>query len=277
MGVADGKVAFISGVARGQGRSHAVRLAEEGADIIGFDICADDPAVEYPLATAEDLEETKNLIEKTGRAAVLSVADVRDYDAVKKVIDEGVAQLGRLDIVLANAGVMAITNDFRLKRAAWDVGINVMLNGVYNTVEAALPHVRAGGRGGSIVITSSTAGLTGGLSDGSPGIQGYIAAKHGVVGLMRGWSNCLAKERIRVNTVHPTGVASPMVVNEAFGTFVQNYPEIAGIMQNPFPIEPHGMLEPSDVTNTVIHLISDAGQYTTGTEVRVDAGFSSRA
>ncbi len=276
MGVADGKVAFISGVARGQGRSHAVRLAEEGADIIGFDICDDDPAVEYPLATPDDLEETRALIEKFGRTAILSVADVRDFDGVKKVVDDGVAALGRLDIVLANAGVMAITGEHRLRRAAWDVGIDVMLNGVFNTVEAALPHLRAGGRGGSIVITSSTAGLTGGLSDGSPGIQGYIAAKHGVVGLMRGWANVLAKENIRVNTVHPTGVASPMVVNEAFGRFVQEYPEVAGIMQNPFPV-PDGLLAPEDVTNSIIHLISDAGQYITGTTFRVDAGFSSRA
>ncbi|WP_179467048.1 mycofactocin-coupled SDR family oxidoreductase [Mycolicibacterium vinylchloridicum] len=276
MGLAEGKVAFISGVARGQGRSHAVRLAEEGADIIGFDICADDDAVEYPLATPADLDETRALIEKFGRTAILEVADVRDYDAVKNVVDSGVAQLGRLDIVLANAGVMAITGEHRLRRAAWDVGIDVMLNGVYNTVEAAIPHVRAGGRGGSIVITSSTAGLTGGLSDGSPGIQGYIAAKHGVVGLMRGWSNVLAKDGIRVNTVHPTGVNSPMVANEAFARFVQEYPEVAAIMQNPFPL-PNGLLEPEDVTNSIMHLVSDAGQYITGTEFRVDAGFSSRA
>jgi len=276
MGLAEGKVAFISGVARGQGRSHAVRLAEEGADIIGFDICADDAAVEYPLASREDLDETKALIEKFGRTAILEVADVRDPDAVKQVVDSGVEQLGRLDIVLANAGVMAITGEHRLRRAAWDVGIDVMLNGVYNTVEAAIPHLRAGGRGGSIVITSSTAGLTGGLSDGSPGIQGYIAAKHAVVGLMRGWSNVLAKEGIRVNTVHPTGVNSPMVANEAFGRFVTEYPEVAAIMQNPFPV-PNGLLEPEDVTNSIMHLISDAGQYITGTTFRVDAGFSSRA
>jgi SDR family mycofactocin-dependent oxidoreductase len=276
MGLAEGKVAFVSGVARGQGRSHAVRLAEEGADIIGFDICANDDAVEYPLATRDDLDETRALVEKFGRKAILEVADVRDYDAVKEVVDGGVAELGRLDIVLANAGVMAITGDYRLRRAAWNVGIDVMLNGVYNTVEAAIPHLRAGGLGGSIVITSSTAGLTGGLSDGSPGIQGYIAAKHGVVGLMRGWSNVLAKEGIRVNTVHPTGVNSPMIANEAFGRFIQEYPEVAAIMQNPFPV-PNGLLEPEDVTNSIMHLISDAGQYITGTTFRVDAGFSSRA
>ena len=139
MGLAEDKVAFISGVARGQGRSHAVRLAEEGADIIGFDICANDDAVEYPLANREDLDETKALIEKFGRKAILEVADVRDYDAAKKVFDDGVAELGRLDIVLANAGVMAITGRHRLRRAAWDVGIDVMLSGVYNTVEASIP------------------------------------------------------------------------------------------------------------------------------------------
>jgi SDR family mycofactocin-dependent oxidoreductase len=276
MGLAKDKVAFISGLARGQGRSHAVRLAEEGADIIGFDICADDDAVEYSLASREDLEETRGLIEKFGRKALLEVADVRDYDAVKRVVDNGVAELGRLDIVLANAGVMAITGEHRLRRAAWDVGIDVMLTGVFNTVDAALPHVRAGGRGGSIVITSSTAGLTGGLSDGSPGIQGYIAAKHGVVGLMRGWANALAKEGIRVNTVHPTGVNTPMVANEAFARFVEEYPEIAGILQNPLPV-PNGLLEPEDVTNSIMHLISDAGQFITGSTFRVDAGFSSRA
>jgi len=276
MGLANDKVAFVSGVARGQGRSHAVRLAEEGADIIGFDICADDDAVEYSLASREDLEETKGLIEKFGRKALLEVADVRDYDAVKQVVDNGVSELGRLDIVLANAGVMAITGEHRLRRAAWDVGIDVMLTGVYNTVEAAIPHLRAGGRGGSIVITSSTAGLTGGLSDGSPGIQGYIAAKHGVVGLMRGWSNALAKEGIRVNTVHPTGVNTPMVANEAFARFVEEYPEVAGILQNPLPV-PNGLLEPEDVTNSIMHLISDAGQFITGSTFRVDAGFSSRA
>src|SRR5246127_2552998 len=238
MGLANDKVAFISGVARGQGRSHAVRLAEEGADIIGFDICADDDAVEYSLSSREDLEETKGLIEKFGRRALLEVADVRDYDAVKRVVDNGVAELGRLDIVLANAGVMAITGEHRLRRAAWDVGIDMMLTGVYNTVEAAIPHLRAGGRGGSILITSSTAGLTGGLSDGSPGIQGYIAAKHGVVGLMRGWANVLAKEGIRVNTVHPTGVNTPMVANEAFARFVEEYPAVAGTLQKPPPV-PH--------------------------------------
>lgn len=275
MGLADGKVAFISGVARGQGRSHAVRLAEEGADIIGFDVCANDEAVEYPLATPDDLQETADLIEKFGRTALLSVADVRDHEAVKQVVDDGVAELGRLDIVLANAGVMAITGQERLRRDAYLAGIDIMLNGVFNTVEAAIPHLKSGGRGGSIVITSSTAGLVGGLADGSPGVLGYIASKHGVVGLMRAWANVLAPENIRVNTIHPTGVNSPMIANEAFGRFVQEYPTIAENLQNPLPV-PNGLLEPEDVTDSIMHLVSDAGRYITGTTFVVDAGFTNR-
>lgn len=275
MGLVDNKVAFISGVARGQGRSHAVRLAEEGADIIGFDICANDDAVEYPLATQDDLDETTKLIEKFGRRALLSVADVRDHEAVKRLVDEGVVELGRLDIVLANAGVMAITGEQRLQREAFLAGIDIMLTGVFNTVMPAIPHLRAGGRGGSIVITSSTAGLVGGLGDGSPGVLGYTASKHAVVGLMRAWANVLAPENIRVNTVHPTGVNSPMIANEAFGRYVQEFPTIAQNLQNPLPV-PNGLLEPQDVTDSIMHLISDAGRYITGTTYVMDAGFTNK-
>jgi SDR family mycofactocin-dependent oxidoreductase len=275
MGRVEGKVALISGVARGQGRSHAVRLAEEGADIIGFDICADDPWVEYPLATHEDLDETINLVEKTGRRIHAEVADVRNTEALAKVIDDGVAEFGRLDIVLANAGIMAITGEQRLHREAYIAGIDIMLNGVFDTVNLAIPHIRAGGRGGAIVITSSTAGLYGGMADGNPGVMGYIASKHGVVGLMRAWANALAAEKIRVNTVHPTGVNSPMITNEAFGRFVQEFPVIASNLQNPLPVE-NGLIEPEDVTNTILHLVSDTGRYITGSTVLVDAGFTNK-
>lgn len=275
MGLVDEKVAFISGVARGQGRSHAVRLAEEGAHIIGFDICADDPAVEYPLATPEDLEETERLIEKTGRTAILKTIDVRDHEAVAAFLEDAVGELGRLDIVLANAGVMAITGQERLRREAYIAGIDIMLNGVFNTVAPAIPHLQAGGRGGSIVITSSTAGLVGGLADGTPGVMGYIASKHGVIGLMRAWANTLAADGIRVNTIHPTGVNSPMIANEAFGRFVQEFPLIASNLQNPLPV-PNGLLEPSDVTDSIMHLVSDAGRYITGSTFMVDAGFTNK-
>jgi SDR family mycofactocin-dependent oxidoreductase len=272
---AEGKVVFISGVARGQGRSHAVRLAEEGADIIGFDICENDPSVEYPLATEEDLEQTIALVEKTGQRIHAVKADVRDKAAVEKVLDAGVAQFGRLDIVLANAGIMPITGQQRLQDDAFYAATNTMLSGVYNTVKPAIPYIQAGGRGGSIVITSSTNGIVGGDSDGSPGVLGYAAAKHGVVGLMRVWTRLLAAEGIRVNTVHPTGVASPMVVNEAFGRFVAEFPKIAENLQNPLPV-PNGLLDVNDVTNTIIHLISAEGQYITGQTVVVDAGFTAR-
>jgi len=275
MGLVEGKVAFISGVARGQGRSHAVKLAEEGADIIGFDLCSDLPQVEYPLATQEDLEETVRLVEKTGRRMLGTIADVRDFDAVKKAVDDGVAEFGRLDIVLANAGIMPITGQQRFGNDAYLAAIDIMLNGVFNTVVPSIPHLQAGARGGSIVITSSTAGLIGGLSDGSPGTLGYIASKHGVVGLMRAWARQLAPEGIRVNTVHPTGVASPMILNEAFGRFVQEYPDIASNLQNPLPV-PNGLLEPEDVSAQIMHLVSDAGQYITGTTFVVDAGFTAR-
>lgn len=272
MGRVEDKVALISGIARGQGRSHAVMLAEEGADIIGFDICSNDPAVEYPLATQDDLDETIRLVEKTGRQIYARVADVRDPVAVAKVVDDGVAQFGRLDIVLANAGVMAITGEQRLTRESFLAGIDVMLTGVFDTVHHAIPHIRAGGRGGSIVITSSTAGLYGGMADGNPGVMGYIASKHGVVGLMRAWANALAADNIRVNTVHPTGVNSPMIANEAFGRYVQEFPTIAANLQNPLPV-PNGLIEPEDVTNLILHLVSDAGRYTTGSTCLVDAGF----
>jgi SDR family mycofactocin-dependent oxidoreductase len=275
MGRVEGKVAFISGVARGQGRSHALKLAEEGADIIGFDICGQIDSVEYPMATRDDLDETIALVEKTGQRIYATVADARDRAAVEKVVADGVAEFGRLDIVLANAGIMPITGQQRLADSAFFDAIDVMLNGVYNTVQAALPHVRAGGRGGSIVVTSSTAGLKGGLADGNPGVLGYIASKHAVVGLMRSWANAYAAESIRVNTVHPTGVNTPMIANEAFMNYVAEFPTIAENLQNPLPV-PGGLIEAEDVSNTILHLVSDAGRYITGSTVVVDAGFTAR-
>jgi SDR family mycofactocin-dependent oxidoreductase len=268
-----GKVALISGIARGQGRSHAVKLAEEGADIIGFDICGQIDSVEYPMAAPEDLEETISLVEKLDRRIVARVADVRDAAAVRAVVDAGVAEFGRLDIALANAGIMPITGEQRLRDEAFFDGIDVMLGGVYNTVRAAIPHIQAGDRGGAIVITSSTAGLKGGLGESNPGVLGYIGAKHAVVGLMRSWANSLAADRIRVNTVHPTGVATPMIANEAFFRYVQENPEMAENLQNPFPV-PGGLIEAIDISNTILHLVSDTGRYITGSTVVVDAGFT---
>ncbi|MEV6375254.1 mycofactocin-coupled SDR family oxidoreductase [Micromonospora musae] len=274
MAMVTNKVALISGIARGQGRSDAVRLAEEGADIIGFDIATDDPSVEYPLATKEDLAETVRQIEATGRRAHVAVADVRDYDAVEKVITEGTDRFGRLDIVIANAGIAPVTNQLRFRRDTFVAAIDVMLTGVFNTVYPAIRHIRAGGQGGSIVIHGSTIGVVGGiLTEPSPGEIGYAAAKHGVVGVMHTLANAVAADSIRVNVVHATGVNTPMVVNEAMGRHFQDHPEIAKIVVNPLPV-PGGMLEPADVTNTVLHLVSDAGRYITGQSVVVDAGYT---
>ncbi|NMO55349.1 mycofactocin-coupled SDR family oxidoreductase [Actinoplanes sp. TBRC 11911] len=274
MALVGNRVALISGIARGQGRSDALRLAQEGADIIGFDVAADDPVLEYPLATKEDLAETVRQIEAIGRRTHIVVADVRDYDAVEKVIADGVKKLGRLDFVIANAGIAPVTNQIRFHRDAFVASIEVMLTGVFNTIYPSIPYIKAGGQGGAIVIHGSTIGVVGGiLTEPSPGEIGYAAAKHGVVGVMHTVANALAADSIRVNVVHATAVRTPMVVNEAMARHFRDHPELAKMIENPLPT-PGGMLEPSDVTNTVLHLVSDAGRYITGQSVVVDAGYT---
>ena len=276
MGKLDGKVAFITGAARGQGRSHAVLFAEEGADIIAVDLCAGVDTVEYPMATPADLEETVNLVEKQGRSIVARQADVRDFDAMRNVVADGVAELGRLDFVLANAGIMPIIGEPAGRLAAFQDSVDIMLTGVFNTVEAALPTLLEQDQGGAIVITSSSGGLkTGGvrLSTLTRGTIGYAAAKHGVVGLMRAWANALGERNIRVNTVHPTGVNSPMVVNQQFAEFTAEYPEFGETMQNLLPIP---LVEPEDVSRAMLYLCSEDGRYVTGITLSVDAGLVAR-
>jgi SDR family mycofactocin-dependent oxidoreductase len=271
MGQLDGKVAFITGGARGQGRSHAVMMAEEGADIITLDICTQIPSVVYQMATPEDLDETIGLVEKTGRRIVACQADVRDFDAVATVVQEGVRQLGRLDFVVANAGIMAHGGH----QAFYDAA-DVLLTGVYHTCEAAIPVLIEQGQGGAIVLTSSSAGLTGRAPNrdyGGPGILGYHAAKHGVVGLMRVYANSLAPLNIRCNSVHPCGVASPMVVNEFFDQFMQNNPDAASILGNALPVT---LIEPRDVSNAVVFLCSEQARYITGVTLPVDAGYCNK-
>ena len=272
MGKLNGKVAFISGVARGQGRAHAERLASEGADIIGFDICAQMASVPYPMATPEDLEETVMLVEKHGRRILARQVDVRDRAGVRQLLDDGVAQFGHVDIVIANAGIMPVIGSAADDDSAWHEAIGVMLTGVYNTIEAAIPAMTARDQGGAIVITSSTAGLKG-MASGSPGSLGYTAAKHGVVGLMRAYANLLGKYFIRVNTVHPTGVNTPMVANEAFMQFIVENPEMAENMQNLIPVS---MVDAEDISNAVAWLVSDEAQYVTGVALPVDAGYCAR-
>ncbi|CDP88181.1 MULTISPECIES: mycofactocin-coupled SDR family oxidoreductase [Mycolicibacterium] len=275
MGNLDGKVAFITGVARGQGRSHAVTLAEQGAAIIGVDICADIASNPYPMASRDELDETVALVEAAGGKMLGSVADVRDFHAVKSALDAGVEQFGRLDIVLANAGVaptafreVTIEEDLEM----WNDAVGVNLVGSFHTAKAAIPHLIAGGRGGSIVFTSSTAGLRGfgGMQGGG---LGYAASKHGIVGLMRTLANALAPHSIRVNTVHPTAVNTMMAVNPAMTAFLEHYPDGGPHLQNPMPVS---LLEPQDISATISYLVSDAAKYVTGVTLPVDAGFTNK-
>jgi SDR family mycofactocin-dependent oxidoreductase len=271
----EGKVAFITGAARGQGRSHAVRLAREGADILAIDICADTPSIDYPNATRADLEETAQLVDAVGRKVVALQADVRDLAGLQQAFDEGMSSLGRIDIVLANAGIVRL-GDGGDPSAVWSDIINTNLTGAWNTVSVALPTLQAGGRGGSIVITSSTAGLR-----ASPGFAvgqvAYTAAKTGLVGLMKQLAVTLAPQSIRVNSVHPTGVKSGMTMNDAMMTLAVQAAEgndnSISAMQNAMPID---ILEPEDISDAVAFLVSDRAKWITGVALPVDAGFCVR-
>ena len=271
----EGKVAFITGAARGQGRSHAVRLAREGADILAIDICTDTPSIDYPNATRADLDETARLVEAEGRKVVALTADVRDQAGLQKALDEGMSSLGRLDIVLANAGIVRL-GDGGDPAAVWGDIIGTNLTGAWNTISVALPALRSGGPGGCIVITSSTAGLRASPGSGVGQIA-YTAAKTGLVGLMKQLAVTLAPESIRVNSVHPTGVKSGMTMNEAMMTLAMQAAEggdnSISAMQNAMPID---ILEPEDISDAVAFLVSDQAKWITGVALPVDAGFCVR-
>jgi SDR family mycofactocin-dependent oxidoreductase len=268
-----GKVAFVTGAARGQGRSHALRLAQEGADIIAVDIEGQIDTVPYPMSTPADMAETVRQIEALDRRIVATQADVRDFAAVKAAVDDGVAQLGRLDIVSANAGIFSFGALADLAEQNWQDMIDVNLTGVWHAAKAAIPHLRAAG-GGSIVLTSSTAGLM-----AIPNIGHYTAAKHGVVGLMRTLALELAPDFIRVNSVHPTSVNTDMIQNAAtYALFAPDLPEDQRTKEtlgerfgalNALPIP---WVEPVDISNAVLWLASDEARYVTGVTLPVDAG-----
>jgi SDR family mycofactocin-dependent oxidoreductase len=263
-GRVEGKVAFITGAGRGQGRSHAIRLAEEGADIIAVDICSDYATVAYGMATAADLAQTVKDVEALDRRIVASQADVRDAAALKAAIDAGVALLGKLDIVCANAGICTVQSWDQVTPAVWQDTLDTNLTGVWNTIVACAPHLIAAG-GGSIICTSSTAGIT-----GLPYLAPYVAAKHGVVGIAKTMANELARHSIRVNTVHPTGVQTPMA--EGLGgleALIARDPNLGPIFMNTLPVE---SVEPRDISNAVLFLASDEARYVTGLEFTVDAG-----
>ncbi|OBY30180.1 mycofactocin-coupled SDR family oxidoreductase [Mycolicibacter kumamotonensis] len=273
-GRVEGKVAFITGAARGQGRSHAVRLAQEGADIIALDVCAPISSnTVIPPATPDDLAETADLIKGLDRRIVTAQVDVRDFDALKAAVTSGVEHLGRLDVIVANAGIGngGATLD-KTSEADWQDMIDVNLSGVWKTVKAGVPHLISGGSGGSIILTSSVGGLK-----AYPHTGHYIAAKHGVVGLMRSFALELGQHFIRVNSVHPTNVNTPLFMNS--GTMKLFRPDL----ENPGPddmavaaqlmhVLPIGWVEPEDISNAVLFLASDESRYVTGLPLTVDAG-----
>ncbi|MFE9606767.1 mycofactocin-coupled SDR family oxidoreductase [Streptomyces hokutonensis] len=270
-----GKVAFITGAARGQGRSHAVRFAEEGADLIAIDLCEQIATVPAPMATKKDLDETVRLVEKAGGRIVAVVADIRDPVGLRHALVSGERQLGKgVDIVVANAGIFPVGGDPDPDpdRTFRDV-VEVNLTGTWNTINVAAPGLIERGRGGSIVLTSSTQGLVGRGGDGSGSLTGYSASKHGVVGLMRSAANWLAPHGIRVNSVHPTGVRTPMIENQFVTDYVTNHPEAVAAVANALPVD---MVEPVDVSNAILYLASDEARYVTGITLPVDAGLAVR-
>jgi (+)-trans-carveol dehydrogenase len=268
----EGKVVFVSGVARGQGRNHAIRFAQEGAHIIGFDLCHDLEHAPYPLATEDDLAETVRLVEAAGGAMHAEIADVRDWDAVKRVSKAGLERFGRIDVVLANAGTYAPMPVQFVGVDSWNETIDINLNGVFLTVKAGIRAMVERNEGGAVVITSSTAGLK-----GFYGAPAYNAAKHGVVGLMRSLALELAPNQIRVNSVHPTSVGTPMILNEVFPKLVRmdlpdpGVDDAAEFLRTMQPMDVP-WIDPDDVSNAVLFLSSEEARYITGTTLAVDAG-----
>jgi (+)-trans-carveol dehydrogenase len=276
VGALEGKVAFITGAGRGQGRSHSVRLAQEGADIIAVDVCAPIPTAPYPMAASADLDDTVRLVEETGRQIVAMEADVRDLGALQKAVDAGVAEFGRVDIVLANAGIAHYAAAPDLAASEWTELIDIDLNGVWWTIKAALPQLIDGGRGGSIVITSSVSGLRGLMN-----CVHYVTAKHGLVGMMKALALELGKYDIRVNTIHPNSVNTGMLQNPATyelflpGREDPSFEDFERVNRK-LNVLPMAWSEPGDISDAVLFLVSDAGRNVTGASLPVDAGGSVR-
>ena len=268
----EGKVAAITGAARGQGRSHALRLASEGADIIALDACVEIASTAYRASTEADLERTTKEIEALGRRVYTAKADVRNFDQLEDAIGKGVSELGRLDIVCANAGILSTGQSHELSEASWLEMIDINLNGVWRTTKAATPHLIAGRRGGSIIITASGAAM-----HGVQNISHYVAAKTGVVGLMRSISIELAPHQIRANAICPTNVNSDMIQNEAL--YKLYLPHIDNPTREHFgeavsKTHPMGIpwLEVTDVSAVVSFLASDDSRYVTGMQFPIMAG-----
>lgn len=271
-GLLQDKVVFITGAARGQGRAHAVRFAEEGADVIAVDLCEQIDSVAYPMSTAEDLDDTVRLVEKTGRRIIAERGDVRDRERLQQIVAKGLDEFGRIDFVIANAGILPAAGEQGREISAFTDAIAVMLSGVYFTIDAALPALLRNPDGGAIVITSSAAGFTSVSTEFgtmSHGAAGYTAAKHGVIGVMRHFARSLAEKNIRVNSVHPGGVATPMVLNQALADWAGEHPSFSTAQQ---PLLQMPMMEPEEVSAAMIYLCGPGGTYVTGVALPLDAG-----
>lgn len=274
MGLLEGKVALISGAGRGQGRSHAIRLAKEGADIIGIDVPTSMPTVGYPMSTAQELRETARLVEAEGRRMVTYECDVRDGTGMTQVIDAGAAEFGRIDIVLANAGVGSFSPAETMTDAVWDEMIAVNLSGVFRTIRPAIPHLKRHGDGGSIVLTGSVAGMK-----GIRNLVHYTAAKHGLVGMTKALAVELAPFGIRVNIIHPTNVDTPLIHNEpTYALFMPDRDPSTVTRDDVAPIFAGAQLidipwlEPNDVSEAILFLVGPGARYITGASLPIDAG-----
>jgi SDR family mycofactocin-dependent oxidoreductase len=268
MGRLTGKVALVTGAARGQGRNHAVRLAREGADIIAIDVPGGYETLEYAMATADDLAAAAKAVEAEDRRVVTRQADIRDPDALLAAVTDGVAALGRLDIVVANAGVCTLNSWDEVTPARWHEVVETNLTGTWNTISATVPQLIAAG-GGSIICVGSTSGLK-----GTPFFAPYAAAKHGVVGLAHVMANELARHSIRVNTVNPAGVKTALTASlKRLDELIAADPPLGPVFANALPTQ---WVEPDDVSSAVVYLASDEARFVTGTDLRVDAGNTAR-
>jgi SDR family mycofactocin-dependent oxidoreductase len=275
-GSLDGRVAFITGAARGQGRAHAIRLAREGADIIAIDICGPvSPSITYPMPTPEDLQETVRGVEAAGRKILARQVDVRDGAALRQVVADGVEQFARLDILVANAGVLSWGRLWELSDEQWDTVIDVNLSGTWRTVRAAVPAMIAAGNGGSIIIVSSSAGLK-----ATPGNGHYAASKHGLVALTNSLALEVGEFGIRVNSIHPYSIDTPMIERQAMTELFKNHPSFLHSFA-PMPLHPtdHGgmrhrneFMAPEEVSEVVAWLAGDGSATLSGVQIPVDRG-----
>jgi SDR family mycofactocin-dependent oxidoreductase len=266
---AQGKVAFITGAARGQGRAHAIRLAEEGAEgIIAVDVCAAVPEaqLQYPGAVEEDLDETARLVKQAGGRVLAAVADVRDLEALVDVADRGAHEFGKIDVVVANAGVCTVAPWDEITPEMFQATIDVNVTGTWNTVRATMPHLMSNG-GGSIILVSSAAGLK-----GLPFLVPYVASKHAITGMARALANEVGQQNIRVNSLHPGAVSTPMdEIASAFGPLIEANPAIGGSLQSSLE---SALTEPEDQANAMLFLASDESRFVTAHALAVDAGNS---